>query len=139
MKTVYRFVLPLLLALAVTSSVTFAAVDSTSFNPLPIAVEAKGSGGVPVGTVIAWPVVQNPDGFENWLECNGQSFSPAVYPELSAVLGGASAVPDLRGQFLRGVGGKSAAIGVKQTDATYIREGEAKQTLFGVKETMMAS
>jgi hypothetical protein len=59
--------------------------------------------------------------------------SPTTYPELSSVLGGASAVPDLRGQFLRGVGGNSAAIGVKQTDATYIRDGEAQQTLYGVR------
>jgi hypothetical protein len=44
-------------------------------------------------------------------------------------------VPDYRGQFLRGVGGNSAAIGAKQTDATYVREGEATTTLFGVQET----
>jgi hypothetical protein len=52
-------------------------------------------------------------------------------------LGEASAVPDLRGQFLRGIGGNSAAIGVKQMDATYVREGEATTTLFGVKETIV--
>jgi hypothetical protein len=40
----------------------------------------------------------------------------ASYPELSSALGGASAVPDLRGQFLRGVGGQSAGIGVMQAD-----------------------
>jgi hypothetical protein len=63
--------------------------------------------------------------------------STRAYPELYAALGGAAAVPDLRGQFMRGVGGKSAAMGVKQTDATYVREGEAKQTLMGVKEVSM--
>jgi hypothetical protein len=77
------------------------------------------------------------EAFEAWGQAHG--LGRTAYPELYAALGGASAVPDLRGQFLRGVGGNSAAIGVKQTDATYIREGEAKQTLFGVKETMMAS
>jgi hypothetical protein len=40
----------------------------------------------------------------------------STYPELSSALGGTSAVPDLRGQFLRGVGGNSAALGVKQGD-----------------------
>jgi hypothetical protein len=48
-------------------------------------------------------------------------------------------VPDLRGLFLRGFGGQSAAIGVKQVDATYVREGEATTTLLGVKESDMAS
>jgi hypothetical protein len=43
--------------------------------------------------------------------------STCAYPELYAALGGASAVPDLRGLFLRGVGGNSAAIGAKQEDA----------------------
>jgi hypothetical protein len=65
--------------------------------------------------------------------------SARAYPELYAALEGAAAVPDLRGQFLRGLGGQSAAMGVKQTDATYVREGEAKQTLMGVKEVPMAS
>lgn len=38
-----------------------------------------------------------------------------AYPELSAVVGGQ--VPDLRGLFLRGHGGNSAALGVRQGDA----------------------
>lgn len=38
-----------------------------------------------------------------------------AYPELSALLGGQ--VPDLRGLFLRGHGGNSAALGVQQGDA----------------------
>ena len=38
-----------------------------------------------------------------------------AYPELFAVLGGQ--VPDLRGLFLRGHGGDSAALGVRQGDA----------------------
>jgi hypothetical protein len=39
---------------------------------------------------------------------NGSSFFEA-YPELYAALGGASAVPDLRGLFLRGYGSRSHA------------------------------
>ena len=38
-----------------------------------------------------------------------------AYPELFAVVGGQ--VPDLRGLFLRGHGGNSAALGVQQGDA----------------------
>ena len=40
---------------------------------------------------------------------------PRAYPELFAVVGGQ--VPDLRGLFLRGHGGSSAALGVQQGDA----------------------
>ena len=39
-----------------------------------------------------------------------------AYPELFAVLGGQT--PDLRGLFLRGYGGKSAALGATQDQAT---------------------
>ncbi len=89
--------------------------DSTNFDPTKVAVEAKSSGGVPVGTIISWPVATNPEDMDNWLECNGQNISPSVYPELFAVLG--NSVPDLRGLFLRGHGGDSAALGVRQGDA----------------------
>ena len=89
--------------------------DATSFDPTKVAVEAKSSGGVPVGTIISWPVATNPEDMDNWLECNGQSISPSVYPELFAVVG--NSVPDLRGLFLRGHGGNSAALGVQQGDA----------------------
>ena len=89
--------------------------DSTSFDPTKVAVEAKSSGGVPVGTIISWPVATNPEDMDNWLECNGQNISPSVYPELFAVVG--SQTPDLRGLFLRGHGGNSAALGVQQNDA----------------------
>ena len=95
--------------------------DSTTFNPTTVAVIAKGTSSIPVGTIISWPVAQNPadwqnsDGSYNWLECNGQSISKTVYPELFALMGGQ--VPDLRGLFLRGHGGNSAALGEPQGDA----------------------
>lgn len=89
--------------------------DSTSFDPTKVAVEAKSSGGVPVGTIISWPVATNPEDMDNWLECNGQNISPSVYPELYALIGGQT--PDLRGLFLRGHGGNSAALGIQQGDA----------------------
>ena len=102
------FLLPLL------ASSPIHGADSTSFDPTRVEVKAKGSG-VPVGMILAWPVATNPEDMDNWLECNGQSISPSVYPELFAVLGGQT--PDLRGLFLRGHGGDSAALGVRQGDA----------------------
>ena len=96
-------------------------LDATSFNPTAVEVTAKATSSIPVGTIISWPVAQNPadwqnsDGSYNWLECNGQSISKTVYPELFALMGGQ--VPDLRGLFLRGHGGNSAALGVTQGHA----------------------
>ena len=96
-------------------------LDATSFNPTAVEVTAKATSSIPVGTIIAWPVAQNPadwqnsDGSYNWLECNGQSISKTVYPELFALIGGQ--VPDLRGLFLRGHGGNSAALGEQQGHA----------------------
>ena len=96
-------------------------LDATSFNPTAVEVTAKATSSIPVGTIISWPVAQNPadwqnsDGSYNWLECNGQSISKTVYPELFALMGGQ--VPDLRGLFLRGHGGNSAALGEQQGHA----------------------
>ena len=111
----------LLLSLLANIQSTAIGADATSFNPTNVAVEAKSVGGVPVGFILSWPLGQNPadyqnsDGTYNWLECQGQSVNPTVYPELFALIG--PLVPDLRGLFLRGQGGKSAALGVVQGDA----------------------
>ena len=101
-------------------------LDATSFNPTAVEVTAKATSSIPVGTIIAWPVAQNPadwqnsDGSYNWLECNGQSISKTVYPELFALMGGQ--VPDLRGLFLRGADAgrgidAGRTIGTYQADA----------------------
>lgn len=116
-----RFFLFLALILMSALPLTAHAADATSFDPTLVKVTAKPISSIPVGTIISWPVAQNPadwqnpDGSYNWLECNGQNFSQAAYPELFALLGGR--VPDLRGLFLRGHGGNSAALGVTQGDA----------------------
>ncbi len=94
-----------------TGTVAYGA-DAITFNPVPVQVYAQ-SGGVPVGMVVAWPVAGNPADAASWLECNGQS--TVGYPELAAVIG--ANVPDLRGRFLRGLGGNSGALGVTQGDA----------------------
>ena len=112
--------------------------DATSFDPTPIPVAAQAQAGVPVGTVIAWPKGSLPPSSSGvvpsqgacvaavsttqveslgceWLEADGSPISPAAYPELSAVVGGA--LPDYRGVFLRGRGGNAAPLGQLQGDA----------------------
>ena len=53
-----------------------------------------------------------PSGF---LAMNGQAITSAQYPKLFARYG--SSLPDLRGCFIRGLGGNSDALGVVQGDA----------------------
>ena len=81
------------------------AADGTSFNPTTISVKSVGAS-IPVGTVITWPSNSWPSGRDNGMECNGQSISSAVYPELVGVVG--SRVPDYRGIFLRGQGSQTS-------------------------------
>lgn len=127
-KSIVPFVY-LLLSLTLISHSAASAADSTSFNPLTVQVTAKASGGVPVGTVVSWPVSALPSGDEadKWLECAGQTITSAAYPELYAVIGGT--VPNYQGVFLRGHGSQasshygavthtSGALGVTQGDAT---------------------
>tara|TARA_Y100001963_G_scaffold160000_1_gene266918 strand:- start:440 stop:1345 length:906 start_codon:yes stop_codon:yes gene_type:complete len=66
-------------------------------------------GGVPSGSIVAYPVATPPSG---WLICNGQAVSRSTYATLFAVIGttygagdGSStfAVPDCRGEFIRGL------------------------------------
>ena len=119
--TAKKFILGAAVAATIALPLTAHAADATSFNPTTVKVTAKPISSIPVGTIISWPVAQNPadwqnpDGSYNWLECNGQTISQTAYPELFALLGGQ--VPDLRGLFLRGVGGNSAGLGEKQEDA----------------------
>jgi hypothetical protein len=70
-------------------------------------------GGNVTGTIIAYYGTSAPNGY---LKCDGSSFSPSVYPKLYQVLG-KSTLPDLRGCFLRGLGGTAGALGTKQEDA----------------------
>lgn len=81
------------------------AADGTSFNPTTISVKSVGAS-IPVGTVITWPSNSWPSDRDNWMECNGQSISSAVYPELVGVVGGN--VPNYQGVFLRGYGGQTS-------------------------------
>jgi hypothetical protein len=116
MKTLHLLLILLLSFIPGTGSQA-AAADSTSFNPRTVQVKAVSQGGVPIGAVIEWPHQNLPAerdraGNPKWLECNGQAINAAVYPELAAIVG--ATVPDHRGLFKRGYGGKSAAIGTTQ-------------------------
>ncbi|MBL4784191.1 MAG: tail fiber protein [Cohaesibacteraceae bacterium] len=55
--------------------------------------------GIPVGTILAFAGSTPPTGF---LRCDGNVFDAGTYPELNTVLGGTT-LPDLRGEFLRGL------------------------------------
>ena len=83
------------------------AADSTSFDPTKVMVQSVATSSIPVGTVIAWPSASWPADADNWLECNGQTISSAVYPELVALIG--TTVPDYRGIVLRGLGSQTSA------------------------------
>ena len=84
------------------------------------------SGGVPIGAIVAWPGRLPVHG--RWRECDGTPLDKDAYPALFAALGaertpygwegGQFKLPDLRGFFLRGVGGSSAEMGVAQEWAT---------------------
>lgn len=75
------------------------------------------AGRMPVGSIVAFGggtgVV--PEG-EGWMVCDGRELTVQAYPELHAVLGrawgvggaGTFRLPDLRGQFLRGVQGEGS-------------------------------
>lgn len=65
--------------------------------------------GVPIGTVVAFRGNNIPSG---WLLCDGRSCSGT---ELQKQLG-LSNVPDLRGRFIRMVGGNAAGLGGTQED-----------------------
>ncbi|MDE7064844.1 MAG: phage tail protein, partial [Desulfovibrionaceae bacterium] len=66
------------LMLQLVAAGTVLAGDATGFDPTRVAVVAKGAGGVPVGTIVAWPVAKNPEDMDNWLECNGQTVNATV-------------------------------------------------------------
>lgn len=60
-----------------------------------------GAGGVPVGTIIAWPFNTAPTEYGTWLLCDGSTYSATAYPELYA-LSKSATLPDLRDRFLQG-------------------------------------
>ncbi|UJR55023.1 phage tail protein [Dickeya zeae] len=51
-----------------------------------------------IGIPLPWPQAVAPTG---WLKCNGQAFDKTLYPKLAALYP-SGALPDLRGEFIRG-------------------------------------
>ena len=60
-----------------------------------------GAGGVPIGTIIAWPFNTAPTEYGTWLLCDGSAYSATTYPKLYA-LSKSATLPDLRDRFLQG-------------------------------------
>ncbi len=58
---------------------------------------------VPVGSISMWYTATAPD---NWLFCDGTTFTATDYPTLNTVLGG-NTLPDLKGRMPIGVGQQS--------------------------------
>lgn len=112
--------------------------DSTWLDKHLIKKVGPAKSEVPIGTIIAWTRHDMPDGGD-WLECNGQTVDPKLYPDYVASYG--TAVPDYRGVFLRGLGGNSASLGEYQGDAvgkhshkvesTYSNKGYASAFVMG--------
>ena len=96
MKSKFLTLLCSFLILFSVNAHAFTLNDATSFDPVPVQVQAA-SIGVPVGTVIVWTREEIPEG---WLECNGQPV-PDMYPDLKALM---PTVPNYQGMFLRGSG-----------------------------------
>ncbi|MDR1110309.1 MAG: tail fiber protein [Deltaproteobacteria bacterium] len=92
-----------------------------------VVTENKTSLGVPVGTVITYYGTTAPDGY---LALDGGSFSATDYPLLYELLG-KNETPDLRGAFVRGLGGASAGLGVRQPDAGRNVTGAFTVYIFG--------
>lgn len=122
------------------------AFSPTGYNPFTIGI---GGGYAPIGTIIQYMGVTAP---QDYLICDGTVYNIADYPQLAefftAQFGAANhfggdgtttfAVPDLRGEFLRGSGtnshanqGSGAAVGIHQ-NATEINNPEIS---FSYKKT----
>lgn len=79
----------------------FADIKSDGAAAISTALANLGLGegsALPVGVPVPWPSATPPTG---WLKCNGAPFSAAQYPKL-ALAYPSLALPDLRGEFIRG-------------------------------------
>ena len=91
-------------------------------NDIYVGGNINGPGGLPPGLIMAFAGSAVPTG---WLECNGQSVSRAAYAKLFAAIGttygsrsaGEFSLPDLQGQFIRGVSG-GGVVGATQAYST---------------------
>ncbi|MGI5664797.1 phage tail protein [Escherichia coli] len=79
---------------------------------------------LPVGVPVPWPSATPPTG---WLKCNGAAFSAEEYPELAKVYP-TNKLPDLRGEFIRGLDDKR---GVDSGRTLLSAQGDAIRNITG--------
>ena len=101
------------LCLLLCSPAAALAQDST-YDPSAALVTPYVPKYIPIGTVIAWPVLTNPADMEKWLDCDGRRIEATDYPELVRVLSGSASatsvrIPNYSGLFLRGYGSQTYA------------------------------
>jgi phage-related tail fiber protein len=104
-KVALGLVLICVVSLLLYPAITVQASEETGINSNTLATAEPG---VPIGTIIAFAGAVPPKGY---LLCDGTSYSRITYEDLYSVIGtiygcldGATfRVPDLRGEFLRGV------------------------------------
>lgn len=83
---------------------TFPNID----GPVTATEDELNSPSTPAGAIMWWPAATVPT---NWIECDGSSLSRATYADLfsalsttyGAVDGNSFNIPDVRGQFIRGI------------------------------------
>ena len=68
---------------------------------------------------------------DNWLKCNNGTFSSSTYPELYAVLGNSTQLPDFRGRFPLGVGKSDSP---RSTNHTLKSEGGEESHILTIDE-----
>ena len=72
---------------------------------LTITNSGFGAGMCPIGTIIIWTNTTKPDGYGEWLLCDGRHVSSTDYQDLSNVLGsteGSISLPDLKNSYTKG-------------------------------------
>ncbi len=100
-------------------------VSTTSFMSQKAVTDAlNNTFDYPVGSPIPWPKSTAPGGF---LICNGQSFNKVTYPLLASAYP-SGILPDLRGEFIRGL---DSGRGVDSGRAVLSGQGDAIRNITG--------
>ena len=119
MKKAMLVILAMLVCSLSFSMNSWAIKDSTSLgaeDDLSSNID-KETGGIPIGSITAWPFSTLPSGGD-WLECDGRTISATDYPEYVKQFG--NKLPDYRGVFLRSRGGNAGALGVLQAESVNV-------------------
>jgi len=106
-------------------------IPSAKNGTLALTADVDAINNYPVGAPIPWPQSTPPSGY---LVCNGTDFDKVKYPQL-ALAYPSGKLPDLRGEFIRGVDPSRSVLSSQQ--ATEIRT--AALDYFGVDETVQES